>query len=69
MIREAIETGAADKLDAIAIAVRETGAIDSAREAAAAEARRAMAAIGHLPDNAWRDALLELPADLLRRRA
>ncbi|MES3011699.1 MAG: polyprenyl synthetase family protein [Pseudomonadota bacterium] len=69
LIREAIETGAADKLEAIATAVRETGAIDSARDAAAAEARRAMAAIEHLPANPWRDALLELPADLLRRRA
>ncbi len=67
-IREAIEQGAVDRLEAIATTVRLTGAIDSARAAAAAEARRAMAAISHLPDGPWRDALLELPADLLRRR-
>lgn len=69
LIRQAIETGAVDQLDQIAATVRATGAIDSARDAAAAEARRAIAAIEHLPDSPWREALLELPLDLLRRRA
>lgn len=67
-VREAIENGSTEQLDAIADIVRKTGALDVARDAAAAEARRAMAALEHLPANTYTSALLELAAQLLERR-
>jgi octaprenyl-diphosphate synthase len=68
LVRNAIETGALDQLDAIVAVVRETGALDVAREAAAAEARRAIDAAKKLPANEWTDGLLQLAASLLQRR-
>ncbi len=68
MVRHAIENGSTDQLDAIVTVVRETGALDVAREAAAAEAHRAIEAISTLPDSAYRTALLQLAAQLLQRR-
>jgi octaprenyl-diphosphate synthase len=68
MVRQAIENGSTDQLDAIVTVVRETGALDVAREAAAAEAHRAIEAISTLPDSAYRTALLQLAAQLLQRR-
>ncbi|MBI3100452.1 MAG: polyprenyl synthetase family protein [Burkholderiales bacterium] len=68
MVRHAIENGSTDQLDAIVAIVRETGALDVAREAATAEARRAMDALSTLPDNSHRAALLQLAAQLLQRR-
>ncbi len=67
-VRRAIEQGSADELHTIATIVRSTGALDAARQAAAEEARRAMAALVHLPDNSYRAALLQLAAQLLGRR-
>lgn len=67
-VRHAIEQGSTDELHAIAAIVRETGALDVARQAAAAEAQRAMDAISILPDNPHRAALLQLAAQLLTRR-
>ena len=67
-VRRAIEQGSADELHTIAAIVRSTGALDAARQAAAEEARRAMAALAHLPDNSYRAALLQLAAQLLERR-
>ena len=67
-VRQAIENGSTEQLDAIADIVRNTGALDVARDAAAAEARRAMAALEQLPANAYTSALLELAAQLLVRR-
>ncbi|MET0310942.1 MAG: polyprenyl synthetase family protein [Burkholderiaceae bacterium] len=68
-VRQAIEQGAADQLDAILAIVRETGALDAAREAAAGEARRAMEAVRGLADNEWSRVLLQLAAQLLERRS
>lgn len=68
-IRHAIEHGAIDNIDEIVAIVRATGALDATREAAAAEARRAIAATDHLPRNLHTEALLQLAAQLLQRRS
>ena len=68
LIRDAIEGGGAGELERIIAIVRETGALEVAREAAAAEARRAMQAAGLLPANAYTRGLLQLAAQLLQRR-
>ena len=68
LIRHAIETGALDELGQVVAIVRETGALDAAREAAGQEARRAMAAAQSLPANAHTQGLLQLAAQLLQRR-
>lgn len=68
MIRGAIETGALEQLDQIVAIVRETGALEVARDAAAGEAQRAMKAAEQLPDNEHARALVQLAASLLQRR-
>ncbi|MDF1485882.1 polyprenyl synthetase family protein [Ramlibacter sp. H39-3-26] len=70
-LRHAIENGAPspDRLAEIVSIVRATGAMDATREAAAAEAMRAMHAIGMLPSNPYTEGLLQLAAQLLQRRA
>ena len=68
LIRNAIETGALEELDRISAIVRETGALEVAQEAAAAEARRAMSAAAQLPANPHAQALVQLAASLLQRR-
>jgi octaprenyl-diphosphate synthase len=68
LIRRAIETSGLDELDHIIAIVRETGALDVAHEAAAAEAQRAMSAAQQLPMNAHAQALVQLAASLLQRR-
>jgi octaprenyl-diphosphate synthase len=68
IIRHAIETGGVAELDRIVAIVKETGALDITRDAAAAEARRAVDAAGHLPDNVYSQGLLQLAAQLLARR-
>ncbi|ROZ72718.1 octaprenyl diphosphate synthase [Ramlibacter sp. WS9] len=68
LIRHAIETGGVAELDRIVAIVRETGALEVTREAAAAEARRAVAAAGQLPQNGYSQGLLQLAAQLLQRR-
>ncbi len=67
-IRTAIEQGSVSALDAIVSIVRSTGSLEVARQAAAAEARRAMEALNALPRNAYADALHQLAASLLERR-
>jgi octaprenyl-diphosphate synthase len=69
IIQHAIETGGAEGLDAIVAIVRETGALDVTREAAAAEAARAIDAARALPANEYSQGLLQLAAQLLQRRA
>ena len=69
LIRAAIESGDAEQLPAIVAIVRETGALDATRNAAAAEAQRAIDAISSLPVNKYTDGLLQLAAQLLERRA
>jgi octaprenyl-diphosphate synthase len=68
LIRQAIETGAGGDLERIIAIVRETGALEVAHEAAAAEAQTAVDAAGRLPANAYSAALVQLAASLLQRR-
>lgn len=68
IVRHAIEQGETEQLQAIIQIVRETGAIDLAREAAHREAERAIAALAAFPDNPYSQTLRELPAQLLLRR-
>jgi octaprenyl-diphosphate synthase len=68
-IRHAIETGGAGELAQIVAIVRDTGALEVTREAAAAEAARAIEAAKHLPRNEYSEGLLQLAAQLLSRRA
>jgi octaprenyl-diphosphate synthase len=68
LIRKAIETGGVDELDHIIAIVKQTGALDITRDAAAAEARRAIKAAQQLPDNPYTQGLLQLAAQLLQRR-
>ena len=67
-VREAIETGSVDRLTDIVTIVRATGALEATRDAAAAEAQRAIDAAMQLPDNAHRQAMLVLASQLLNRR-
>jgi octaprenyl-diphosphate synthase len=67
-IRSAIETGAVAELDQIIAIVKDTGALEVTRAAAAVEAGRAMEAARQLPDNVYSRGLLQLAAQLLQRR-
>jgi octaprenyl-diphosphate synthase len=67
-VREAIETGSVERLTDIVAIVRETGALEATRVAAAAEAQRAIDAALQLPDNAHRQAMVLLASQLLARR-
>lgn len=68
VIRNAIESGALEQLDEIVQIVRDTGALEVAREAAALEAQRAVDAAEQLPTNPYTQGLLQLAAQLLQRR-
>ena len=68
-IQTAIETGSVPNLDEIVAIVQSTGALAAAREAAAAEAHRAMEAAARLPKNHYTEGLLQLAAQLLERRS
>jgi octaprenyl-diphosphate synthase len=68
VIRHAIENGAVDELESIIRIVRETGALDVTRSAAAAEAQRAIDHAQHLPANLHAEGLVQLAAQLLQRR-
>ena len=67
LIKTAIETGSVAMLDQVVAIVKSTGALDVSREAAAQEARRAMAAAQRLPVNAHSACLIELAGQLLGR--
>ena len=69
LIREAIETGGTANMSKIIDIVQKTGSLDAARNAAAAEAQRALDALQNLPQNTYRDALAKLASQLLTRRA
>jgi octaprenyl-diphosphate synthase len=68
LIQHAIQTGGVTELERIVAIVKETGALEVTREAAAAEARRAVDAAGQLPVNPYSQGLLQLAAQLLQRR-
>ena len=67
LVKTAIEAGGMAMLDQVVEIVKSTGALDVSREAAAQEARRAMAAAERLPANAHSACLIELAGQLLRR--
>jgi octaprenyl-diphosphate synthase len=69
LIRRAIEEGDASELPTLMEIVRTTGAMESTRAAAGAEARRAMQALETLPTSTYRDALWALAEQLLDRRS
>ncbi len=68
LIRQAIETGATAELEAIVSIVRDTGALDVTRAAAAQEAQRAIACAQRLPRHPCSEGLVQLAAQLLQRR-
>lgn len=68
-IRHAIETGGTERLPEIVAIVRQTGALQATRDAAAFEAQRAIQALAALGQNAYSKALLELASQLLQRRS
>jgi octaprenyl-diphosphate synthase len=67
-VKQAIESGSVDRLADIVTIVRETGALQAARHAAASEAQRAIDAAVQLPDNVHRQAMVVLASQLLERR-
>jgi octaprenyl-diphosphate synthase len=69
LIRHAIEKGDLRQLDDILTIVRETGALDMARNSAMSEAQRAIDAASRLPSNEYSEALLQLAAGLQERRS
>lgn len=69
LIQTAIETGRLDLIDQVVSIVSATGALAVAREAAASEAHRAIAAAGQLPSNEYTECLLQLATQLLERQS
>lgn len=69
IIRQAIETGGTDRLVEIVTIVRQTGALQATRDAAAAEGQRAAQALTGLGRNTYCEALLQLATQLLQRRS
>lgn len=69
LIRSAIQQGDVSQLPQLIAVVKETGALDATRAAAAAEAQRAIDALAMLPSNSFTEGLLQLAAQLLERRA
>ena len=67
-VKKAIESGGVGQIEIIIAIVRKTGALEATRQAAATEARRALDALQHLPQNRYSEALLELASQLLERR-
>ncbi|PZQ73680.1 MAG: octaprenyl diphosphate synthase [Variovorax paradoxus] len=69
LVRSAIQQGDVSRLPQLIAVVKETGALDATRAAAAAEAQRAIDALAMLPVNSFTEGLLQLAAQLLERRA
>ena len=69
LVRQAIEQGSEDQLAAVIEIVHSTGALDVARQAAGAEAARAVAAAQQLPAGPHASCLIELAAALLQRQS
>ena len=67
-IRRAIEHGGREEMFAVVAAIQSTGALAYTREQAHREARAAEAAIAHLQDSVYRDALLQLCVFAVERR-
>ena len=69
LIRHAIENGEVDAMNDIVRIVRSTGALDATRQAASAEAQRAIDALIVLANTPYRTALQALAEQLLDRRS
>lgn len=69
VITHAISTGDSEHLEAILSIIRQTGALEAARESAFQEAQRAIQAASQLPDNRYRNGMLQLAASLQERRS
>jgi octaprenyl-diphosphate synthase len=67
-IRRAIENGGRDEMETVVATIQTTGALTYAREQAQREAKAAEAAIAHLADSVYRDALLQLCVFAVERR-
>jgi octaprenyl-diphosphate synthase len=67
LVREAIEQGHTDHFDAIMMAIRRTGALDYTMEKAIAEAQTAAQLVAQLQDSPYRDALIALAEQAVRR--
>jgi octaprenyl-diphosphate synthase len=68
LVRQAIETGSLDDFGPVLAAIRDSGALDYTREAAAAEVRAASARLDALPSSQWRTSLLAFAAFAIGRR-
>ena len=68
-LRHAIETGGTEKMAQIIAIVQQTGALQATRDAAAAEAQRALNALQTFPQNPYSDSLKQLASQLLARRS
>ncbi|SDM63614.1 octaprenyl-diphosphate synthase [Oryzisolibacter propanilivorax] len=68
LLRTVIETGSTDELPAVVAIIRQTGALEATRQAAAAQAQLAIDAARKLPSNSYAEGLLQLAAQLLERR-
>jgi len=69
IIRSAIIDGGLATIEAVVAAIRATGALEYARDAARREVATAAAAIEHFPDSASRAALLQLCVFAVERRS
>jgi len=67
-IRRAIENGGRDEMETVISAIYATGALDYARAQAHRETKAAEAAITHLTDSVYREALLQLCVFAVERR-
>jgi len=68
LIRRAIEHGGIEELSAVLDAIRQTGALDYAREQAQTESRIAREALSFLPNSKYRDYLIQLADFAVTRR-
>lgn len=68
LIREAVETGGTERIEAVIEVLERTGAIGYAREHARAEADRARAELAKLPPSPYRDALDTLATEAVDRK-
>ena len=69
IIETAIKTGGGSMLDQVIEIVKNTGALDIARQAATLEAQRAMSAAKQLPAGPHTECLIELSSQLLSRQS
>ncbi|NOQ80138.1 MAG: octaprenyl diphosphate synthase, partial [Gammaproteobacteria bacterium] len=60
LIREAIEQGGLDQIEAITQAIETTGALDYTRNIAKNEAEQAIAQLANIPDSDYKEALITL---------